>query len=462
MQRSNGLVCLGCCLVHEPLRLPNKTSQPLVVLFAFDHPLLSFNDRPLQSTSLATSLSVWTSTVMSIITQRSSEMSMATSPQSRIADVIAPFQDSEEEPPFTPKELLVMTLLVEGRPLTERAIIHRVFDHFKYYRQQAYETFFEPDGFYYSKSRRAAADYRRQFQEVLKQAELPVEIIRNQGASREEQYFISAKNCEQMLSGVLHPQGTGDQQPFRFFDLPAELRNTIYELTFQYPKSGLFLSKERKYAYVQTRSIAEDTKVGHDFQRLTYDGLKEYFRTAPIKDILSPLLVSRQFYQEASPVFYSINHFYFLDSEVMNHVLKSISGGCRSHIRHVSFIYPAWTYYEKWVAESLAFLATCTSLRKLEIYFDEAAWKEQGSTRTGKQVKKYDSLKNVVGFGGLGRLRGLEEVIFHGCPELEKMLKSKMLQPKPKPDVGMGTKRKTGGDEGDAKTGTKRKKSKSG
>lgn len=61
-----------------------------------------------------------------------------------------------------------------------------------------------------------------------------------------------------------------------------------------------------------------------------------------------------------------------------------------------------------------------------------------------KRSMKFSSVLKMPGVSALGKIKGLEEVTFHGCPEIEAAFKSDMLEPKPTKKTADGSKKRKG------------------
>ena len=95
--------------------------------------------------------------------------------------------------------------------------------------------------------------------------------------------------------------------------------------------------------------------------------------TRNLPQILAPLLVSLQFYNEAISVFYNINHFHRLHLSHPERFLLSIPEERRKHIRHISVEY-RMTSDTKYARPAFELLASVTRLRKFDIRIDEQIW----------------------------------------------------------------------------------------
>ncbi|KAI7176760.1 hypothetical protein KC316_g3206 [Hortaea werneckii] len=369
----------------------------------------------------------------------------------RIEKTIAPYKYNNRKPPFTPDELFAMVIAVKGRPVTKGQVLQWVFANFKYYKKMVEgefvddnpKQFYSDDKYDWRRPETKSGRFRANINEVSRNYELylSTESVPN-GSDR---YSMTMASSERILSRALTPQLTSDGKPFAFLDLPSELRNQIFDLVFQYPRSGLlFAAKGQKTAMIDS-PMDYDTQGLHKYCKLE--------RTARITDVLAPLLVNRQFYEEAKDCFLAVNHFRFSNLQAMSVTLAKISESQRRHIQHVTLDYSVWSYELPGAKEAIALLATC-GLKKLNLYMKEARWKEFGTTRGGKMIKSRMDVMNIPGMRKLRTMRGLEEVNFYGCPTVEALIKADMLKPKPKPKKkGMGGRKRKA--EGDSEGGKK-------
>ena len=220
----------------------------------------------------------------------------------------------------------------------------------------------------------------------------------------------------------------GSNAKFPFFKLSPELRNKIYEMIFQYPKSGVKLSRNSNKATLATRSMSENVS--------RYDDEAWKLTTLPLQKILSPLALSREFYREALPFFYSLNHFVFRSPVDMLETLSKMPDRHFEHVVYISFDVdgkfgnrsdwsPGWDWDVKYCKKAYELLRMMENLRRLDVYLDEIDWMARyPNTLVGKLELRLPAIS------ALGRIRGLEQVNFIGCPSLEGRFKEKMLMPR--------------------------------
>ncbi|GAB1743895.1 hypothetical protein NU219Hw_g946t1 [Hortaea werneckii] len=356
----------------------------------------------------------------------------------KVIKAIALYEDFIEEPPFTPDELFTMVIAVKGRPVTKGQVLEWVFANFKHYRSMIEEEFVDDDpeqlrnNSNLFRPKRQSDDFRTRINDVPLNYELYMRTESVQDGR--ERYAMTVASCERVLSEALLLRPQTNRKAFRFLDLPSELRNTIFDLVFQYPRSGLiFRSKGQKSALVESPTARD-----------IYGPLP---KTARITEIFAPLLVNKQFYEEAKACFFAINHFHFTNLCNMAKTLAKIPEPQRRHIQHLTLDYGVGYNQLRDAREAIALLATC-GLKKLNVYLEEDQWKENGTTRRGKIFKNRSDVMNIPGLRKLRTMRGLEDVNFYGCPTVEALIKADMLKPKPQPKKkGTGdTKRKAEGE----------------
>ncbi|KAK4549700.1 hypothetical protein LTR36_005001 [Oleoguttula mirabilis] len=377
-------------------------------------------------------------------------MSSTQTVKERIEAVISPWAESKTKPPFTEEQLVTMALASNSKPMTKKEVFMFVVGSLRYFQQQALEAFYnEPeDGWNHFVSQQE--NFRTILNAVYSRYGLPLERLSG------GMYNVSAPTSERLLQTLLDRGGDEKKKTktFPFFKLPAELRNTIYESVFQYPKAGLmFRSIGRKRApHVEVLPMSQvEADVGDEVTEA------QPLLLAPFPEILSPLLVSHQFRQEAEAYFYIINSFRFVCLTDLDHFLTRVPEEHKQHIQHIDITFQRWE--SRYCPGLFLQLTKLGGLRKLDIRIDEGAW-TQTVTRS---TKKDQSVTNMPGLTTLGKIRGLEQVTFHGCPTLENLLKDDMLKPKPvKKGAGGGKKRKAadGGEAAATKKGGRTKKAK--
>ncbi|KAK5697204.1 hypothetical protein LTR97_007339 [Elasticomyces elasticus] len=336
----------------------------------------------------------------------------------RIYTTILSWSDTQDQPPFSATDLIIMAGLSSGCALSRKEICEWLVENFGYYRMLAAEAFW---GYNRGKGKLPAVqDVHKMLDKALREYELPVDVI----PICDNDEFLDLYRVHPGAEAML-PLTTADDQPDKatlpFFELPAELRNTIYELVFRYPRSGLYFpSLWVKRPRVLSRDLMDDDDFGP--ARANGESRKKVYRTRPVHEILEPLLTHRQFYREAMPVFFELNCFYFADHYTMSRTLKRMPVVHKEHIKSLDFTLPTVVRDDR-IGEELTPLLGLLALRKLCIRFDEETW-----LNGGPGISAHQSVEQHPGASVLRQLHGLEEVEFVGCPKLQASLGDGMLR----------------------------------
>ncbi|KAK3653183.1 hypothetical protein LTR56_004719 [Elasticomyces elasticus] len=369
--------------------------------------------------------------------------------RARIDTAIIHWTKTQEVPPFSGTQLVVMALVMNDTPLTRREVWSWIVETFAYYREAASEAFWNcsSEAPYRGltsilrifgspeydevtcRSAPKAALLRKMLDEVYRQYDLPIEVTGVGDPTKADvRYAISPLMGERWLNLPVNVV-EADMMVFKFFELPAELREVIYKMVFQYPISGVRVFMKNKIQVPEV--LSRDLDDSRDWSHMHGYTQRGTLATRPISKILSPLLVSRQFCGEAAPIFFNINTFHFPNEIEMSYLLEMLPRRYCKEIRSISF--------EMWVREfgfegyerHFLALTQLPKLRVLKIYMDHGKWKD---SRDRGRVPSWDSMTAI---DVLRTIRGLEKVECPNCPELQALLQD-MCKPKSLADGAYG------------------------
>lgn len=361
-----------------------------------------------------------------------------------ISEAIKRHGDREITPPFNEEQLVIMAILSLQKAATPREIFDWILANFWYYQLLARTALWvQPycHDRYVPQEGRSAADFRQKFAKVFWQYEVP--LITESGSDGTLLYNITATNGRERLASALGVKTV--DKVFPFFDLPPEIRNSIYEYTFQYPSSGIMVVQVDQQRYCRglhgDRQLAILSRsASHAFGFEKWDkaiaAARAYprpnhdpqtLRSMPLRTVLAPLLTSRQFYEEAMPLFYSLNRFYFDHPIDIFNTLHFLHPNRRKYITHVAFNLPQRNRSRDVTVAAFKVLLGLERLCKLDIRVAPGA---------ATAVKG----PNARGLHTLCKLRGMEEVTMTGdCEKIRAMVVGHLMLPK---DDGAGSSKK--------------------
>ncbi|KAK5746425.1 hypothetical protein LTR17_000805 [Elasticomyces elasticus] len=359
--------------------------------------------------------------------------------RARINTAIAPWRGSSEEPPFNATKLVIMALISGHEPLTRKEVCTWIAQTFVYYQDIAANVLWDCTGGRCARARKAStvssqfladgqpaltgvwgqavATFQQMIDGVYLNYELPLlESDVGLAAACDVRYSIAPLMGEAWLD--LESTAV-DDTTFPFFELPAELRIVIYEMVFQYPKTGLYLPGKDGIP----RALSKKLDATGEWPIDAIDIPGDTLHTRRLSSILSPLLTSRQFRREAMSIFFDINTFHFHMQYSIAHSLTKMPEVYRKEIMSISFGFTSIGILGEGTERAFRALKQLPRLRVLKIYLDHWMWKnshDRGIVLSWNSMATIDVLRTI---------RGLEKVECPGCPELQALLQD-MCKPK--------------------------------
>ena len=173
-----------------------------------------------------------------------------------IRRTIKPWQQSPKKPPLTEEQLVIIALVW---PQKRRDIFYWIFDNFRHRRILGRNHLWEIEHATHETDQNILSGkarlFRGAFEQVIWQYEVP---LLESGQDGVTSYEISEFDAEQLLTPILQPlaeieeleevdsqadiNDPNEPKPSPFSNLPAELRNLVYEEVFQFLKAGVFVA----------------------------------------------------------------------------------------------------------------------------------------------------------------------------------------------------------------------------
>lgn len=136
---------------------------------------------------------------------------------------------------------------------------------------------------------------------------------------------------------VLNPVEVSEH--FRFMDLPAELRQMVYEVMLE--EDGPIKLSSHKPVHQAKRVVGESFRLRDSHKDLKWDNTTgKWFGKKP--SYHSVLRVNKQVHEEAVPVAYGSNRFGVADMAVLKIFLNAIGDMCK-HVKHLEIYDTSYT-----------------------------------------------------------------------------------------------------------------------
>ncbi|KAM0692473.1 hypothetical protein Q7P36_008676 [Cladosporium allicinum] len=340
-------------------------------------------------------------------------------------------------PPFSVAEMMVMAWVCRKKEQRDYIADEEVHDWivltFGHYRKMAlrelYMHSFQRCSTLY-KERSAFHDLTSQRTIQLERMDVPLKV-----RGSREGYSSTLDGAHRFLRRALGEELTGFKD---FFKLPVEVRVLIYEEVFRspvdglqywdddfHPRSrirGLRLSQRGKRLCWEfhedwTQTIARASKAHHWSKRDHYPSA-----TQPTSQLMALLLANRQIFEEAMPVFYSVNHFHATDLLELTNMLKHCGERRRPHFTSISVSYDQ-SVGPKTANKAFRLLKEVKRLRRLEIETTDTTFNEY------KRASPLDpsAVPKLPGIESLRSVRVRELHFTLNCPLIEAYLRPSMV-----------------------------------
>ncbi|KAE9981010.1 hypothetical protein EG328_011911 [Venturia inaequalis] len=327
--------------------------------------------------------------------------------------------DDGNEPPLSLKQLVIMALVISPtRTLSLEEICQWINDGFKYYKNLTFQHTLHPGTTY---------NWMGELNDILHRYDFVTEPVLQQPNEDGNGVIRNGKVVLHLPPGrewhILPNPGKMKDKPFRFLDLPLDLRLMILEFALVRPlpkKRGWIIDPEytakRKENYRKSRRTP---------QRLRAVGPYGWeLRTEGLDVVLAVLSVSKQVYVEAAPVFYRGNFLEFDSAVTLGRFLDGVP--FRRKMMILEWIRNLVLYYDPPIhAHGCTHAFTLlreTKLRNLHLYLHE-----------DKLIKRHeltrfsDPIPRLPGMKVLAEVRGLKTLGIHGPHVRALKLLGKMM-----------------------------------
>lgn len=360
--------------------------------------------------------------------------------RNEVQEVIRPYTTANEEPPFSGGDLVVMALVdTDEETLPKDRILRWIINTFKYHHDafldKAFQTL-EPDfNFGIGSDEAVFVNIAEAFTEY----EVPIRESRAMGEKRNTTIWsVTTQAARVYLRHWLEPEREGT---FPFLDLPPEIRNSIYELLFTFPYSGVHVqgADDRKgFDVFFLERIDEPGPCGRKWSDSLLPG-SQFIIKKPMNDILAFLCVNRQVYEEAMPLFYLLNAFH-LDhySFEVEKFPQAMPISRFEHLRNLHLDLTEgggdWLVYQ-WSDITKALSAKAVGFAELRISTTDDAWLGRGPKarklrNSGHRISRFSCIEATYGFAFLAVVVARATVVhWEGeCPLIRKFVEMEVAR----------------------------------
>ena len=310
-----------------------------------------------------------------------------------VDDLIAPWRgETEEPPPFSPGELFIMALAQHDKPLTRKEAFFWIRETFGYYQRRGVVEIRTSDwertrhGVYDRQLLGGESPFTPTLLDVVLDYNLPLRATSDSlRIDDKSTWSVDVREAIALLTSRLRPFKR--EGVFTFLQLPAEIRNCIYEMLFRYPRSGIRINRDgidrSGKVYMRTRDpdidwwdcVQREPSPLYGFsRRFQRYGGRPLLEAGKLSDILGQMLVSRQFHAEARSIFYSTNIFAFDSASHLRGVLRKMPPESRNLVERVTFDYKSELVGYVALRDAFAIVATMKSLKWLQISLRQSTW----------------------------------------------------------------------------------------
>ncbi|KAK4955634.1 hypothetical protein LTR10_006573 [Elasticomyces elasticus] len=352
--------------------------------------------------------------------------------KAEIEDAIKPYTTPGAKKPLYPVgQLVVMATTCSLEPeITDTSILRWILKTFPFYSEEAlaaYITASQPRGYgAYGRVEQVVPGIT----EALGCYDIPLRILTNPTTSQPT-YSAPVSPARSYLCDLLEPKRKG---AFPFFELPPELRNTVYEMLLLFDDRGFTVRKGRGKVSLRLpcREIDYKPKVNSS----PGPARLELFEAPPLTKILAVVRTCKQIYAEAMPYFYRDNRFNFETADCLATTLPCLPSSRVQHLSSLHLTISTAYGIRTDFSSALNELMNVKTLKRLELELDES---DNGLLNMRTYERKRMGVERSRPFANFGQIPCLpllalvaskaEELILSGegdCPKLRKYLEDEV------------------------------------
>ena len=363
--------------------------------------------------------------------------------KAEVEAAVMPYGSSPVIPPFSVAEIITMAWVCRNDQsqsiISDEEISDWTVLTFAYYRKMALKELHD-HGFQLCGTnlhhRSAFQDFTYQRLFECERLECPLRSSRPVGATHPSHRTYTS-NLTSSRTFLRRALGNESSTFDRIFELPAEVRLMIYEEVLRVPARelqyddcefdprnkfpGLRLSSrgERHESTFQS-NWSNTLAVGRADSMPNYKPNR--WATEPTPNLMALLRVNRQMFEEAMPVFYSVNRFHAESLQELTHMLQHCGARRRACFSNISFNYGDRTG-PRTALKAFRLLIEAKYVHSLQISIEERHYLESGPLAKAPPYKSPDLMPGMK-LLSIIRVRELE--FPRACPNVEFYLRPRM------------------------------------
>lgn len=343
-----------------------------------------------------------------------------------ITSIVEPYRTQFDKPPFSAAELIVIAVVCfDCHPAgpTSSEILQYIILLFRHYICKSVQEYADSFKGPYNDRRDLGSEvtpcvvdgFWRAFQDYDSPL---IETTINEAGKEVERYTVAPAEARLFLRRILGPRRKGF---FNFFELPAELRNRIYEYLLLFSGDGeLTIARDQGYGRgTFTFLLKQRSNESAPFlsnQQTQYNIFGDAVDHYPVNGTVAPPSSShlavfstcRQIHDEAMPLFYGLTHIHFYSLDAVEQYLVK---GPRRRVKKLGSVGITLTYPGPYaiLPAAVGKLATIHNLKKLRIgMLGDREWLEMPlhwrSSMGWRLQRKFKNFEEIPGMLELAEL----------------------------------------------------------
>ncbi|KAF2160151.1 hypothetical protein M409DRAFT_29446 [Zasmidium cellare ATCC 36951] len=318
-----------------------------------------------------------------------------------ISTLTGPYQVSGKRPPFSTAEMVVMAIICGNEASYTIASSRRsIITTYPYYRDKVLKELLVNWECEFSDFR--PVELVPELVDTFHRHDVP--LVRYEDPSeRDVQYLDDAEFTVTPQAARIFLESRlcdSRQGVFPFFKLPAELRNSIYEMVLRFHPSGIVINSNTCSAELRQHPEDEDSYVEEE-------GVVPRDCDIGNTNVIALLQVCKQAYAEAAPILYGQNKFTFAHEGLLclNDMISARQSPATQHLEYVELFLRPFKVEARVFERAAQMLASGKRLKFLALDMRDRDWLEMS------KVRRLDHYGRKSKFTKAGQIPGFRHLV---------------------------------------------------